>query len=139
MTILRVSLGLTLVVLAFTEKLLNLDLAEAFLQQHPVNFMRYWGSSMTDRTFAVCAGCVELAVGLLLVFGFFPRVVIFLAWLPLNMTLMVFNWAELIGHLPFYGGLAVYLFWTPSAEDARLFRQGVREMIMPATRGSGPA
>jgi uncharacterized membrane protein YphA (DoxX/SURF4 family) len=131
MPILRVALGLTLVVLSFTEKLLNLDLAEAFLKQHPVNFMRYFGSSMTDRTFAVCAGSVELTVGLLLVFGFFPRVVIFLAWLPLNMTLMVFNWSEVIGHLPFYGGLAMFLFWTPSQEDARLFRRGVRELLLP--------
>jgi uncharacterized membrane protein YphA (DoxX/SURF4 family) len=134
MTILRVSLGLTLVVLAFTEKLLNLDLAEAFLQQHPVNFMRYWGCPMSDRTFAVCGGSVELAVGLLLMFGIFPRCVIFLAWLPLNMTLMVFNWAELVGHLPFYGGLAVYLFWTPSEQDARLFREGIRDTLFPAAR-----
>ena len=34
------------------------------------------------------------------------------------MTLTIFNWTELIGHLPIYGTLAVLLLWAPGAEMA---------------------
>ena len=46
-----------------------------------------------------------------------------IAWLPFNLTLTIFDWVELVGHLPFYGALAVLLIWTPSDEDQRLWLQ----------------
>ncbi len=125
---LRAGIGLSLVSVAFTEKLANLPLAESFLLTHPLNFMPFFGLAMSDRTFAICAGTVELIVGLLLLFGVFPRVVVCLAWLPFNLTLTVFNWNELVGHLPFYGALAVLLIWTSGDhEDRKLWLRGMRE------------
>jgi hypothetical protein len=41
------------------------------------------------------------------------------------MTLTVFNWVELLGHLPLYGVMAVLLIWTPAEEDQRLWVRGV--------------
>jgi hypothetical protein len=35
------------------------------------------------------------------------------------MTLTVFNWVELVGHLPLYGVMAMLLVWTPHEEDER--------------------
>lgn len=123
---LRVGLGLSLVTVAFTEKLANLHMATGFLRQHPLNFTAWMHVPMSDQTFIVCCGSVELFVGLMLAFGIFPRPVILIAWLPFNMTLSVFNWLELAGHLPFYGALALLLVWTPSERDRALWREGIR-------------
>jgi uncharacterized membrane protein YphA (DoxX/SURF4 family) len=109
----RVTLGISLIVVAFTEKLGNPDLALKFLQVHPLNFTRQLGIPMSDELFITCAGAVELLVGLWILFGIFPRVIILIAWLPFNLTLTYFSWQELIGHLPFYGLLAVFLVWDP--------------------------
>ena len=114
---LRIGVGISLVMVAFTEKLANPKLAQSFLQQHPLNFTAALGIPMSDASFVLCAGSVELLVGLFVLFGLFPRLVILIAWLPFNLTLTVFGWVELIGHLPFYGALAFLLVWTPDETD----------------------
>jgi uncharacterized membrane protein YphA (DoxX/SURF4 family) len=116
-------LGLTLV--AFTEKLANPALAQAFLKQYPINFTPWLGIPMSDDLFILCAGTTELIIGLCLVFGFFPRLIIVTAWLFINMTLTVFNWVELLGHLPLYGVMGILLIWTPNEDDQRLWVEGV--------------
>ncbi|QOV88036.1 hypothetical protein [Humisphaera borealis] len=130
MPALRIGLALSLITLAFTEKLANLALADAFLQRNAVNFTGFLHIPMSNHDFAICAGGVELTVGLLLLFGYFPRVVILLAWLPFNASLLVFRGEELIGHLPLYAALGLLLVWTPADEDQTLFRNAVS----PATR-----
>jgi uncharacterized membrane protein YphA (DoxX/SURF4 family) len=123
----RVGIGIALVTVAFTEKLANLPLALAFLQAYPLNFTPALGLPLSDEFFVLCAGSVELLVGLFILFGLFPRTIIVIAWLPFNLTLTIFDWVELVGHLPFYGALAVLLIWTPSDEDQRLWLQGMNE------------
>jgi uncharacterized membrane protein YphA (DoxX/SURF4 family) len=122
---LRVATGLSLAVVAFTEKLANPALAEAFLQKYPLNFTPWLGIPMSDQVFVQCAGATELAIGLCLAFGLFPRVVICTAWLFINMTLTIFDWVELAGHLPLYGVMSVLLIWTPQESDQRLWTKGV--------------
>src|SRR5207249_2130877 len=114
-------------VVAFTEKLADPDLGLAFLQKYPLNFTSWFGVPMSDPVFLTCAGAVELLIGLTLTFGIFPRVIILTAWIVINMTLTIFNWVELVGHLPLYGVMAVLLIWTPSEDDARLWVRGVIE------------
>ncbi len=122
--VLRVGVGLSLIVVAVTEKLANTALATGFLEQYPLNFTGVLGLPLPDSFFILSAGTVELVVGLFILFGIFPREIILVAWLPFNLTLTVFNWAELIGHLPFYGAMAVLLVWSP--QDERLWTQGLR-------------
>jgi uncharacterized membrane protein YphA (DoxX/SURF4 family) len=100
--VLRVGVGLSLIVVAFTEKLARLDLAVAFLREHPLNFTPYIGIPTSDATFATCAGAVELLIGLLMVFGFFPRVVIVLAWIPFNTTQVQLMISNAMNHLEGY-------------------------------------
>jgi hypothetical protein len=69
---LRIGVRVSLVTVAFTEKLANPALAESFLQQHPLNFTAALGMPMSNATFALCAGSVELLVGLFTLFGLFP-------------------------------------------------------------------
>ncbi len=124
---LRVGLGASLIVVAFTEKLANIPLALAFLEQYPLNFTAALGIPMSNETFVLCAGAVELLVGLWILFGIFPREIIIIAWIPINMTLTIFNWSELIGHLPIYGTLAVLVIWSPGEENQSLWLRGLRE------------
>lgn len=123
---LRTGLGLSLVFVAFTEKFANIPLAADFLQRFPLNFTAALGIPMSNEIFILCAGAVELLVGLWILFGIFPRLIILIAWIPINMTLTIFNWSELIGHLPIYGALALLLVWSPGRENLALWLRGLR-------------
>jgi len=125
-TSLRVGVGLSLTIVAFTEKLANQPLAEKFLSEHQLNFTSFFGVPMSNESFILCAGSVELLVGLWILLGIFNREIILIAWIPINMTLTIFNWAELIGHLPIYGALAVLLVWSYDEENLRLWIEGLR-------------
>jgi uncharacterized membrane protein YphA (DoxX/SURF4 family) len=124
---LRAGLGLSLIAVAFTEKFANVPLASAFLERYPLNFTNALGIPMSNETFILCAGSVELLVGLWILLGIFPREIILIAWIPINLTLTIFNWTELIGHLPIYGTLAVLLVWSAGRENLALWLKGLRE------------
>ena len=123
---LRAGLGLSLIVVAFTEKFANIPLATAFLERYPLNFTAALGIPMSNETFILFAGAVELLVGLWILFGIFPREIILIAWIPINLTLTVFNWTELVGHLPIYGTFAVLLVWSAGSENLALWLNGLR-------------
>ena len=108
---LRVLTGLALVVLGFTEKLWNRDLALAFLRDYPFNFTATFPIALSDEQFIVAAGLAEVSMGALLISGFWPRATILLALIPFNLTLPFLGWVELVGHLPTYGTIAVLLIW----------------------------
>ncbi|HXG85743.1 MAG TPA: hypothetical protein VNI84_17105 [Pyrinomonadaceae bacterium] len=123
----RAGLGLSLIVVAFIEKFANIPLASAFLERYPLNFTSALGIPMSNETFILCAGAVELLVGLWILLDIFPSEIILIAWIPINLTLTVFNWVELVGHLPIYGTFAVLLIWSPGRENLALWFSGLRE------------
>lgn len=127
---LRIGAGLSFIAVALTEKLANLPLALTFLDEYPLNFTAALGIPIPNEHFILAAGAVELIIGLLLVLGIFVRETIVVAWLPFNLTLTIFNWVELVGHLPFYGIMAVLLVWT--ANDKQTWVTGLR------SRGGDP-
>lgn len=129
--VLRAGLGLSLVFVAFTEKFANIPLASAFLERYPLNFTALFGIPMSNETFILCAGSVELLVGLWILFGIFPREIILIAWIPINLTLTVFNWTELVWHLPIYGTFAVLLIWSAGTENLTLWLRGLRDGPLP--------
>lgn len=126
MTALRVSIGAGFAFVAFTEKLANPALAHAFLADYPLNFTAAVGMPMSDATFIWCAGTTELLIGLFLAFGIFPRTIIIVAWGVINLTLTIFSWVELVGHLPIYGIMSVLLVWTPSEQTSRHWERGMK-------------
>lgn len=125
MPALRIGMGVGLTMVALTEKLANPELARAFLQSHPLNFTKWLHIPMSDDMFVLCAGTTELVIGLCLLFGIFPRLIVVSMWLFINMSLTVFSWIELVGHLPIYGVMAVLLVWTTREQDRQLWMQGV--------------
>ena len=111
-TVLRVALGIGLTVVAFSEKIWNVPMALAFLQDHNFNFFPYIGlTSIDNEKFVLIAGTIELIVGLMLIAGTYVRLVILITLIPFNLTLPFMGWRELVGHLPTYGILALLLLW----------------------------
>jgi uncharacterized membrane protein YphA (DoxX/SURF4 family) len=128
---LRVLVGTSLVVLAFTEKLARPDLAEAFLTQYPAfNVLREMGLHVSDVMFIRVAGAVELLFGLLIVSGAMPQLAVILAGIPFNATLFFLGTSELIGHLPIYGAMLALLVYGSDPDTAPLV-----PLFRPPARG----
>jgi hypothetical protein len=109
---LRVLTGIGIVVLAFTEKLLNVPMGVEFLERYPLNFFPAIGvEGIGDAEFILIAGTVELTFGLLLISGAFVRLMTLILWVPFNLTLPFLGWRELVGHLPIYGIMALIVIW----------------------------
>jgi hypothetical protein len=129
--VLRVSLGIGLTVVAFTEKLWNIPMGLAFLSEHHFNFFPYIGLPAIDDTkFLVIAGTIELLLGLMLIAGTYVRLIIVATLIPFNLTLPFLGWRELVGHLPTYGILALLLLWGDE-------RPGEKGALVGALSGKG--
>ena len=121
LTTLRVTLAVSLITLAFTEKLVAVDLGEAFLREYPdFNLPRLAGIDwFTDHRFVYAAGIVECVSGAALLSGKLTRVVILALWLPFNAGIVFLPPAELIGHLPVLAIMYVLLVNGPAGIPAR--------------------
>ena len=111
LTILRVSAGISVLVLGFTEKLVAPDLGVAFLEEYPrFNVARELGFEWwTDRRFVYAAGIVEATAGIALLSGYLTRVTIVALWIPFNLGIAFLPPQELIGHLPILSTMYVLL------------------------------
>ncbi len=105
----RTITGLTLVVLAFSEKLLNPDLGLRFLEVNDWNFMHGLGfTAFSNELFILSAGFVELLIGLVFIFGLLTRtntLVLVAFMVTSNVTFMIQSnhgeaLTELAGHMP---------------------------------------
>jgi hypothetical protein len=112
---LRAAVGLALVVLAFSEKLLAPAQARALLAEHPtLNVLSALGIEVTADAFIRVAAVGEFLLGLLILSGAGPQLIVLAAGIPFNATLLVFDRFELIGHLPVYGMLLALLVYGSS-------------------------
>jgi hypothetical protein len=120
---LRVGVGAALIVLAFTEKLTNPDMAVATLEKYPALDVFAWvGIELAPTTFVAVAGAVELLFGLLVISGALPQVAVLVAMVPFNATLLLFGQTELVGHLPVYGVFLALLVYGSDPATCRLVR-----------------
>jgi uncharacterized membrane protein YphA (DoxX/SURF4 family) len=103
--LLRITIGLSLIVLAFSEKLLDPTNAFFLLQNYPFNFM---SSTVDDRLFVLSAGAMEVLFGLIFILGWIPRIntlALLVFFLSTNACFFVLGFSEqgtqeLVGHLP---------------------------------------
>jgi hypothetical protein len=101
---LGITLGVSLVVLAFTEKLGSPGVAAALLDRYSsLDVIDVVGVS--EATFIRLVGAAEVLLGLLLVSGAASELVALAAAVPFLATVPVFGVIELVGHLPIYGAL----------------------------------
>ena len=113
--LLRVAAGMALVILAFTEKLLAPDLAMRLLEEYPsVDVFGVVGIEVPAEVYIRIAAATELVLGLLLISGVAVQLAVLVAVVPFNLTLLVFDRYELIGHLPMYGVLLALLIYGSS-------------------------
>jgi hypothetical protein len=102
--LLRVGVAVALVTLAFAEKLANPAMARAMLEAYPqLDVFALAGLDLPPDVFVAVAGATELLFGLLVLSGAAPQVVVLVAAVPFNATLLLFGQTELLGHLPVYG------------------------------------
>ncbi len=132
-TALRVLTGLALVIVAFSEKLLNPELSSAFLREYShFNVLRslFGWDWVTDRLFGDLAGIVEATIGILLITGVLTRVVILAMWIPFNLTVPLLPPVELLGHLPIFGIMYLLLLYGSGVAPQTAFR-----WLQPALTG----
>jgi len=107
--VIRVITGATLIILAFSEKLLNPDIGLRFLTLNDWNFMQAMGvTGYTNELFILSAGFVELLIGIVFMLGLLTRIntLVLLAFMiTSNVTFMLQSsnseaLTELAGHAP---------------------------------------
>ena len=129
---LGLSLGVTLVVVAFTEKLGGPGVAAALLDGYPsLDVLGALGVS--EATFIRLAGTAEVLLGLLLITGAAPELVALAAGLPFLATVPVFGVTELVGHLPVYVALLALAVHAVAAVAAPAVAGHRLEMPRPAS------
>ncbi len=70
----RIGTGVSLIVMAFTEKLAYPELGLAFLQVHNWNFMQGLFPFFTDNLFILSVGFAEMIFGILFIMGYLTRI-----------------------------------------------------------------
>ncbi len=115
LTIVRVAAGVGIAFNALTEKLLNPGLGAALLEKMPfLNLARPFG--IGDPQFAFLAGLTEFLIGIVITSGQLTRPVMAIGAVLFTVSLPVFGWSELLGHLPYYG-IMFLLFIAPKADS----------------------
>ena len=133
--VMRVFTGLSILWLAFSEKLLNPQLALAFLESRPeFNFVQLLGFGwFTNELFVYAAAAVEATVGVLLIAGVLPRIVILFMWVPFNIAIPFLPPEELLGHLPILAVMYAVFLGEPAIEAEA--RNSLSPAVAPATSG----
>lgn len=108
----RVGLGSALIVVAFVEKLANPELARRFLDKQPAfNLAHLLDLPLGEDSYIRIAGAIEVLLGLLVISGAIPQLIVLGAGIPFNLTLFFLGSDELAGHLPIYGALLMLLVY----------------------------
>ncbi len=112
LVVLRAGIGMQLVVLAFTEKLIYPGLGVVFVDMFPFyNFFPSIGLPMgTNMHFVYFVGLCELILGLLLTLGLANRLTMLMAGFAFVTTAIIHGMHEVEGHLPIFGAAFVLLF-----------------------------
>ena len=121
LNVLRIAMGFGIAFNALTEKLLDPALSAQLLAERPeLNIAR--GLGIGDPQFVYLAGLIELVIGAVIMSGQLTRPVMAVGALIFTITLPVFGWLELLGHLPYYG-MMFTLFLAPYPGSPRVKRQ----------------
>lgn len=105
---LRTFIGLGFIVLAFSEKLLNMTLANNFLMGHSSwNCLSSFG--LNDRNFIIMTAIAEILIGLSLMLNKLPRLSTLVLFITMVVTASLLGIEEVTGHL-FAIGL-VFAVW----------------------------
>lgn len=123
--IVRISTGVSLIVLAFTEKLIYPELSLAFLAEHKWNFMQAVGfNSFDNNLFVLSVGFSELIFGLIFIFGYLTRIntILIACFFALSVVTMLVKFgAWEVEDLVVYSAAIIFLFFGNGG--TRFFRE----------------
>lgn len=114
----RICVGICLVTLGFSEKLIGALYGQAFVADYGWNFMAILGFDMfTDRLLVLSAGVVEVILGVILILGTTTRLTMLIVSLLMFTSNIVFiaqgynlpARTEFVGHLPIIGSALVLM------------------------------
>lgn len=112
--IVRIGTGVSLITLAFTEKLLYPELSIAFLDVHHWNFMQSIFPWFTNNLFVLSTGFAEMIFGILFIMGYMTRIttILIAVFFALSVTTMLvqFNAWE-VEDLVVYSAAILFLFF----------------------------
>lgn len=110
--VLRITAGISLIMLGFQEKLLDPTLGMVFLESHNWNFMAALGMDwFTNRIFILSAGMTEVLFGVLYLSGLLTRITTIAFGVVLVATAVMLGIGELIGHLPIFALAIIFLVY----------------------------
>lgn len=112
--IVRIGTGISLVTLAFTEKLLYPELSMSFLDVHSWNFMQAFFPWFTNNLFVLSTGFAEMIFGILFIMGYMTRtttilIAIFFACSVTAMLLQFGEWE--VEDLVVYSAAILFIFF----------------------------
>jgi uncharacterized membrane protein YphA (DoxX/SURF4 family) len=109
--ILRIGIGLQLVVLALTEKLIYTGLGLAFVEMYPFyNFFPALGlNQVSNLHFVYFVGISELVLGAMLALGIANRIVLAVLAAAFTTTAIIHGVHEILGHLLIFAAAVVLL------------------------------
>src|SRR3989344_1748103 len=110
--LLRLGVGVTLLVLGFSEKILRPEFGINFLSQYDWNFMQLLGFEWySDYLFTLSAGAVESLVGLIFILGVVTRLNALVLLVIFAIPMFILGPIELAGHLPHLAGVVLLLLF----------------------------
>lgn len=112
--IVRIGTAISLIVFAFTEKLMYPELAMSFLSIHHWNFMQPIFPWFTDRLFVLSTGFAELIFGIVYILGYLTRIntaliTMFFATSVVTMALQFHQWE--VEDLVVYSAAIIFIFY----------------------------
>lgn len=119
-SLLRIFVGLGLVILALSEKIIGIANSTYFLQDHRWNFLQAVG--IDDRNFIIAAGIIEFLVGLTLILNIAPRLTTAIVALLMTLTAILLGAEEVFGHL-FALSLVAIVWLNPDITPQKKKRQ----------------
>lgn len=112
--IVRIGTGLSLIILALTEKLMYPELSLSFLAVHQWNFMQPLFPQFTDLLFVLSTGFAELVFGIIFILGYMTRtntvlIAIFFALSVTTMAIQFQQWE--VEDLVVYSAAILFIFY----------------------------
>jgi uncharacterized membrane protein YphA (DoxX/SURF4 family) len=112
--IVRIGTGVSLITLAFTEKMMYPELSLDFLSVHHWNFMQSLFPWFTDKLFVLSTGFAEMIFGILFILGYITRITtvliaIFFAFSVITMLTQFGKWE--VEDLQVYSAAILFIFF----------------------------
>lgn len=128
--LLRTAVGLNLIILGFSEKILAPAMTQNFLAQYNWNFMQTIGFEyFTNYWFAFAAGASEILLGIFLLLGIVTRTTTLALAIFLTTSMILLGPVEIIGHLPHFS-IAIVLLVLGAGSRLRLIHHGQHKDVV---------